>query len=140
MLQSANLDDEGLDKVLDPVHVPGRGAPKKRLHAKMTNTRSDGKCGFCKGPRHNRRKCIQLLEVANMSKFNFGCVLLINIVHGNNYILLCRISKKNSDRYSFVHTVGVYGIDDEPDSIMCHVVCLVSCDVLFKIDFIVSVI
>ena len=29
-----------VDKVLDPVHVPGRGAPKKRLQAKTKKSRS----------------------------------------------------------------------------------------------------
>ena len=96
MPQSANLDGEGSDKVLDPVHVLGRGAPKKRLQAKMKKKRSEGKCSYCKGTRHNRRTCKKLLEVANMSTFIF-CTCPPNILHGINYILLCRISKHNSD-------------------------------------------
>ena len=58
MPQSANLDDEGFEKVLDPVHVPGRGAPKKRLQAKMKKTRTKGRCSYChEVDGHNRRTC-----------------------------------------------------------------------------------
>ncbi|XBH61026.1 hypothetical protein VPH35_115538 [Triticum aestivum] len=53
---------EKVDKVLDPVHVPGRGAPKKRLQAKTKKSRSQNICGYCKNPGHNRRKCAKLLE------------------------------------------------------------------------------
>ena len=62
---------EKVDKVLDPVHVPGRGAPKKRLQAKTKKSRSRNNCGYCKKPGHNRRKCAKLLEVPNMFIFIF---------------------------------------------------------------------
>ncbi|XBJ18597.1 hypothetical protein VPH35_009727 [Triticum aestivum] len=56
MPQSANLDGEGFEKVLDPVHVPARGASKKRLHAKMKKTRTKGRCSYChEADGHNRR-------------------------------------------------------------------------------------
>jgi zinc finger SWIM domain-containing protein 3 len=52
-----------LEKVLDPVHVQGRGAPKKkRLQAKMKKQRSKGKCGYCGQPGHNRRTCKKLMR------------------------------------------------------------------------------
>ena len=60
-----------VDKVLDPVHVPGRGAPKKRLQAKTKKSRSQNICGYCKNPGHYRRKCAKLLEVRNMFIFIF---------------------------------------------------------------------
>ena len=62
---------EKVDKVLDPVHVPSRGAPKKRLQAKTKKSRSQNICGYCKKPGHNRRKCAKLLEVRNMFIFIF---------------------------------------------------------------------
>ena len=62
---------EKVDKVLDPVHVPGRGAPKKRLQAKTKKSRSQNICGYCKKLGHNRRKCAKLLEVRNMFIFIF---------------------------------------------------------------------
>ena len=82
---------EKVDKVLDPVHVPGRGAPKKRLQAKTKKSRSQNMCGYCKNTGHNRRKCAKLLE--------FACVLLIIDVHVIYCILLCRISRLNFDIY-----------------------------------------
>ena len=67
MPQSANLDGEGFEKVLDPVHLPGRGAPKKRLQAKMKKTRTKGRCSYChEADGHNRRTCAKLIEVPNM--------------------------------------------------------------------------
>ena len=67
MPQSANLNGEGFEKVLDPVHVPGRGAPKKRLQAKMKKTRTKGRCSYChEADGHNRRTCAKLIEVPNM--------------------------------------------------------------------------
>ena len=62
--QTAQLDSGDLGKVLDPVRVQGRGAPKKRLQAKMKKARSKGKCGYCKEHGHNRRTCRKLQEVA----------------------------------------------------------------------------
>ena len=63
MPEAVSIDAKGLGKVLDPVHVPGRGALKKRLQAKMKKTRSKGLCGYCKGPKHNRRTCKILEQV-----------------------------------------------------------------------------
>ena len=63
MPKATNIDSKGLGKVLDPVHVPGPGAPKKRLHAKAKKTRSKGLCGYCKGPKHNRCTCKILEQV-----------------------------------------------------------------------------
>jgi zinc finger SWIM domain-containing protein 3 len=68
--QTVQLDSD-LEKVLDPVHVQGRGAPKKRLQAKMKKQRSKGKCSYCSEPGHNRRTCKKLIEVANLSEFIF---------------------------------------------------------------------
>ena len=42
MPQLANIDSKGLDKALDPMHVPGRGAPKKRLQAKVKEDKIRG--------------------------------------------------------------------------------------------------
>ena len=105
MPQSANLDGEGFEKVLDPVHVPGLGAPKKRLHAKMKKTRTKGRCSYChEADGHNQRTCAKLIEVPNMPQFNvFMCP---NIFHGINNTLICRISKQNYDSYNIVRTVG----------------------------------
>ena len=67
MPQSANLDGEGFEKVLDPVHVPGRGAPKKRLQARMKKIRTKGRCSyFHEADGNNRRTCAKLIEVPNM--------------------------------------------------------------------------
>lgn len=60
--QTAELDSGDLAKVLDPVHVQGRGAPKKRLQAKVKKQRSKGKCGYCGEQGHNRRTCKKLIE------------------------------------------------------------------------------
>ena len=65
--QTTEIDCGDLEKVLDPVHVQGRGAPKKRLQAKMKKQRSKRKCGYCGVEGHNRRKCNKLKEVSNMS-------------------------------------------------------------------------
>lgn len=61
--QTTQLDCTDLGKVLDPLHVQRRGAPKKRLQAKMKKPRSKGKCSYC-GERdgHNRRTCKKLIE------------------------------------------------------------------------------
>ncbi|CAN6348504.1 unnamed protein product, partial [Urochloa humidicola] len=41
--------------VLEPVRVPGRGAPKKKL--KSSSEKSEMKCTLCKDGGHNRRTC-----------------------------------------------------------------------------------
>ena len=62
--QTTQFCSVDLGNVLDPVRVQGRGAPKKRLQAKMKKARSKGKCGYCKEHGHNRRTCRKLQEVA----------------------------------------------------------------------------
>ena len=64
--QTAQHDYGDLGNLLDPVHVQGRGAPKKRLHAKMKMAGGKSKCGYCGEQRHNRRTCSKLKEVANI--------------------------------------------------------------------------
>ena len=59
--QAPKADCEDIRDVLDPLHVPGRGAPKKKL--KSTSTKSKSKCSFCKREGHNRRKCSMRAEV-----------------------------------------------------------------------------
>ncbi|XP_066375220.1 protein FAR1-RELATED SEQUENCE 5-like [Miscanthus floridulus] len=48
------LDVDSAD-VFDPIHVPDRGAPKKKL--KSVPDKSKKKCTLCKGEGHNRRTC-----------------------------------------------------------------------------------
>ena len=69
--QTTEIDCGDLEKVMDPMHVQGRGAPKKRLQAKMKKQRSKRKCGYCGVTGHDRRNCTKLQEVSNMSIFNF---------------------------------------------------------------------
>lgn len=59
--QTAQVDSGELEKVLDPVHVQGRGAPKKRLKPQKRK-RSTVKCGYCRQEGHNRRKCSEWEE------------------------------------------------------------------------------
>ena len=47
--QAPEVDCEEFRDVLDPVHVPGRGAPKKKLKSSSDKTRADSKCSLCKG-------------------------------------------------------------------------------------------
>ena len=54
-------DCEDIRDVLDPLHVPGRGAPKKKL--KSTSSKSITKCSLCKHEGHNRRTCFMGAEV-----------------------------------------------------------------------------
>jgi zinc finger SWIM domain-containing protein 3 len=49
--------------VLDPMHVPGRGAPKKKLKSVSDSDKSKKKCTQCKGEGHNRRTCSMREEV-----------------------------------------------------------------------------
>ena len=55
--QAPAVDCEEFRDVLDPMHVPGRGAPKKKLKSSSDKTRADSKCSLCKGQGHNRRTC-----------------------------------------------------------------------------------
>jgi zinc finger SWIM domain-containing protein 3 len=88
--QTAQLGSGNLEKVLDPLRVQGRGAPKKRLQAKMNKPRSKGKCGYCGNPGHNIRTCKKLIEVVILCKFHFfRCVLVINMIHVVDYCLFC---------------------------------------------------
>ena len=52
---------EDIRDVLDPLHVPGRGAPKKKL--KSTSSKFVTKCSLCKREGHNRRTCFMRAEV-----------------------------------------------------------------------------
>jgi zinc finger SWIM domain-containing protein 3 len=52
-------------KVLDPMHVPGRGAPKKKLKALNKKERAKVKCTLCKDVGHNRLTCSKRKEVLN---------------------------------------------------------------------------
>jgi zinc finger SWIM domain-containing protein 3 len=74
--QTALLGSGDLEKFLEPMHVQGRGAPKKRLQAKIKTQRSNGKCGYCGTEGHNRRTCKKLIEVVNLSKFH--CCMCIS--------------------------------------------------------------
>jgi len=59
--QAPKADCEDIRDVLDPLHVPGRGAPKKKL--KSTSSKSVTKCSLCKREGHNRRTCFMIAEV-----------------------------------------------------------------------------
>jgi len=48
--QAPEADCEDIRDVLDPMHVPGRGAPKKKLKSNSDKTRADSKCSLCMGP------------------------------------------------------------------------------------------
>jgi len=62
--QTQQSDSDTTGMVLDPIRVPGRGAPKKRLQAMpMKKKRSTNKCGHCNGEGHNRRTCSKLKEI-----------------------------------------------------------------------------
>ncbi|PNT70062.1 hypothetical protein BRADI_2g04713v3, partial [Brachypodium distachyon] len=62
--QTAQVDSGELEKVLDPVHVQGRGAPKKRLKRRKRK-RSTVKCGYCRQEGNNRRKCSKWEELSS---------------------------------------------------------------------------
>ena len=53
--QVPEVDCEEFRDVLDPMHVLGGGAPKKKLKSSSDKTRADSKCSLCKGQGHNRR-------------------------------------------------------------------------------------
>jgi hypothetical protein len=69
--QMAQLASGDLEKVLDSLRVQGRGAPRKRLQAKMNKPRSKGKCGYCGNLGHNIRTCKKLIEVVNVVQVSF---------------------------------------------------------------------
>ncbi|WVZ94569.1 hypothetical protein U9M48_040448, partial [Paspalum notatum var. saurae] len=60
---------ENTENVLDPIRVPGRGAPKKRMKCinEQKKKRSTVKCGHCKVEGHNRRTCLKAKEVEIIS-------------------------------------------------------------------------
>ncbi|KAL6630579.1 hypothetical protein ACP70R_028652 [Stipagrostis hirtigluma subsp. patula] len=56
VLTQGGLDDYAESyNVLDPICVPGRGAPKKKM--KSSSDKSNKKCTLCKEEGHNRRTC-----------------------------------------------------------------------------------
>ena len=61
--QTAQRDSGMLGKVLDPVHVQGRGASKKRLKPKKR--KRSFKCGYFREQGHNQHKCPKWEEVVN---------------------------------------------------------------------------
>jgi len=66
--QAPKADCEDIRDVLDPMHVPGRGAPKKKLKSSTaTASKSKTKCSLCKVAGHNRRKCPTRDEVFQCS-------------------------------------------------------------------------
>ena len=54
--QAPEADCDDIRDVLDPMHVPGRGAPKKKMKS-STASKSKTKCSLCKVACHNRRRC-----------------------------------------------------------------------------------
>jgi hypothetical protein len=92
--QTARLDSGELEKVLDPVHVQGRGAPKKRL--KKKRKRSNSKCGYCRLEGHNRRKCAKWIEVVNQTKVDFCMWLTCEYSERNKNFVSC--AGQQSDR------------------------------------------
>ncbi|KAG2539406.1 hypothetical protein PVAP13_9NG472614 [Panicum virgatum] len=66
--QAPEADCEDIRDVLDPMHVPGRGAPKKKQKSSTaTASKSKTKCSLCKVAGHNRRKCPTRDEVFQRS-------------------------------------------------------------------------
>jgi len=61
--QGLDVDSAESRNVLDPMHVPGRGAPKKKLKSVSNKKRSKVKYTLCKGEGHNRRTCSMREEV-----------------------------------------------------------------------------
>ena len=65
--QALDVDCEEFRDVLDPMTVPGRGAPKKKLKSSSdktkSTTKSSMKCSLCRCTGHNRRKCSLRPEV-----------------------------------------------------------------------------
>jgi zinc finger SWIM domain-containing protein 3 len=65
--QAPDVDSIAFSNVLDPLHVPGRGAPKKNLKSISNNKKTKVKCSLCKGEGHNRRTCSMRKEVVHLS-------------------------------------------------------------------------
>ena len=65
--QAPEVDCEEFRDVLDPMTVPSRGAPKKKLKSSSDKTKSitksSTKCSLCKGTGHNWRTCFLIPEV-----------------------------------------------------------------------------
>ena len=61
--EAPKVDCEEFRDVQDPMHVPDRGAPKKKLKSSSEKTRAATKCSLCKKQGHNRRKCHLRAEV-----------------------------------------------------------------------------
>ena len=65
--QAPEVDCEEFRDVLDPMTVPSRGAPKKKLKSSSnkaeSTTKSFSKCSLCRGSGHNRRTCFLRPEV-----------------------------------------------------------------------------
>ena len=61
--QALDVDFAECRNVLDPTHVPGSGAPKKKLKSVSNKKKSKVKCTLCKGEGHNRRTCSMREEV-----------------------------------------------------------------------------
>jgi zinc finger SWIM domain-containing protein 3 len=60
--QALDVDFAECCNVLDPICVPGKGAPKKKL--KSSSDRCDKHCNLCKDQGHNRRTCYLRDEVS----------------------------------------------------------------------------
>ena len=65
--QALNVASVAFSNVLDPLHVPGRGAPKKNLKSISNVKKSKVKCSLCKDEGHNRRTCSMRKEVVHLS-------------------------------------------------------------------------
>jgi zinc finger SWIM domain-containing protein 3 len=63
LLQAVDGDCTESKDVLDPMHVPGRGTPKKKLKSVSDSDRSKKKCTQCKSEGHNPRTCSMREEV-----------------------------------------------------------------------------
>ena len=65
--QAPEVDCEVFRDVLDPMTVPDRGAPKKKLKSSSdktkSTTKSSTKCSLYRGSSHNRRTCSLRPEV-----------------------------------------------------------------------------
>jgi len=61
LLQAVDVDSTECRDVLDPMYVPGRGAPKKKL--KSNKNKSKRKCTLCKGEDRDLRRCSMREEV-----------------------------------------------------------------------------
>ena len=65
--QVLEVDCEEFRDVLDPMTVPGRGVPKKKLKSSSdktkSTTKSSTKCSLYRGSSHNRRTCSLRPEV-----------------------------------------------------------------------------